>query len=92
VDDSLPVCRIERAGDLDGMAQRLVRRQGYLRQALGQSLSFQELHHQVVDAVLVADIVKGADVRVGEARNSARLPFQPLSPSGVAKKRPRAGP
>ena len=42
-------------------------------EAVSQGLAFQVLHDQVVDAILVADIVQRADVRVVQAGN--RLGF-----------------
>ena len=45
----------------------------------GQCLTFQILHHQVIDAVLLADIVQGADMRMIEAGNGARLSLETLT-------------
>ena len=85
VDDSPPVRRIESAGDLDRVVHRLTRWQGSLRQTIGERLPFQELHHKVINAVLVADVVQRADIRMGEARDRACLTLQPLPPPGVPK-------
>ena len=85
VDDPLPVRRVERAGDLDRVAQHLLRREGPFSQAIGQRLAIQELHHQVINAVLLADIEEATDVRMGKARDNARFPLEPLPPCGILR-------
>ena len=42
----------------------------------------------MVHAFVVADVVERADVRVGEARDGARLALQALAPIGVVRQRP----
>src|SRR5438093_7940981 len=57
---------VQRVSDLNRVLKGLVERQGPLPEALGQRLAFQVLHHQEVDAVLAADIVNKADVRMAQ--------------------------
>ena len=46
-------------------------------------VSLQILHDQVVDAVVLAHVVEGADVGVGEAGDGLGLPLEALSKGGV---------
>ena len=41
-----------------------------------QRLAFKILHHQVVGAVLTADVVKRADVRVTQTRDGSRFSLE----------------
>ena len=82
MDDALPVRVVERVGDLDAEAQRLVERQRPLREPLGERLAFEQLHDQVVGVALVADVVERADVRVRELRDRLRLALEALADFG----------
>ena len=64
---------------LDGIAQELIQRERTFREAGGERLAFQVLHHQEVDAVLVADVVKGADMRVVQAGDGAGFALEALA-------------
>ena len=78
--DPLPVRLIQSVGDLDAEAKRLLERQCSFRQAV--SLSFEVLHDQVLDAILVAHVVQRADVRVGQCRYCFRLALETLARLG----------
>ena len=54
-------------------------RQDALRQSRGDRLAVEILHHPVIDAVLVADVVQRADVRVGECGDRVRFAIETLS-------------
>src|SRR5262249_36548646 len=82
VHDSLAVGLVQSVRDLDPVAQRLLERRRALDQSLRQRLPFQILHDQVLDAVLVADVVERADVRVRELRDRLRFPLEPLARLG----------
>src|SRR5215471_256628 len=43
------------------------------------------LHHEILDAVLTADVVQRADVRMIEARDRFRLALEPLLEIEVAR-------
>ena len=60
--------------------ERLGERQRPPREPLGQRLALEPLHDQEVDAVLVADVVERADVRVIERRDRARLALEARAP------------
>ena len=55
--DALAVRFVQSIRDLDSDLQHLLDWERPLLQPLGQSLAFQVLHHQEVNAVLVADVV-----------------------------------
>src|SRR5271167_1127612 len=82
MDDSLAVGFIQSVGDLRGVAQQLSSWERALRDARGQRLAFEIFHHQVLDAVLIADVVEHADVRMAEAGNGARLALEALANFG----------
>ena len=72
--------------NLDSVLQNLRHRQRPLAQTVRQSLALQVFHHQVVDAILAADIVQSADVGMVQRRNRARFPIEALLGLGVLGK------
>ena len=79
---------IERVADLDPDCQGLGRWQGAAApQTLGERFAVEKLEHEEVDAVFTADIEQGADVRMLERRNRARLPLEPLAQLRVGGQR-----
>ena len=64
---------IERTRELDGDPQDLLDRQRAAQQSMRERFALQVLHHQELDAVLTADVVQRADMRVRQARDGARL-------------------
>jgi hypothetical protein len=60
---------VQRIRDLPAEFQYLFERQRSRFQALGQSFALQALHHQIIDAVLVPDVVQHANVRMIELRD-----------------------
>ena len=83
VDDPLPLCLVQRIGDLDGDLERLIERQRTFLQPLGERLALQVLHDQEVDPVLAADVVEGANVRVIEAGDGLGLALEALLQIGI---------
>ncbi len=77
VDDAAAVRAVEGFCDLDAVPDRFVERQVAASEPLGQALALEILHHQVLGAVLVADVVQRADVRVAQARDRLRLALEP---------------
>jgi len=69
---------IEGVGDLGGVLeqQRDLQR---ATQSLRQRLAFQVFHYQEVIAIVMANVVKRTDVRMGKLRDAARLKFEALS-------------
>ena len=73
------VCGIEPVADVDRDLQRQRRRQGPSRDPPGERFAFEVLEHQVIDAILTADVVQGADVRVVDLGDGARLALEALA-------------
>ena len=59
MDDALLVCGMERVADLDAVGNRL-----FDRHRTGDRSALDVLHHEVAAAVVLADVVERADVRV----------------------------
>ncbi len=64
---------IERARNLDGVAQDVGSRQSATRQSVVEGFPFQTFHHQESPAILFADVEEGTDVRMAERGDGARL-------------------
>ena len=69
MDDAVIVRHVQRIGDLPGVLQCIVHTKRAHRDAIVECLALDVLHHQEVRAVLVADIVQGADVRMVQTGN-----------------------
>ena len=63
----------ERVGNLERVAARRIERQRAAVQTLLQGDALHELHAQVGPAVVLADVVHVADIRMGEPRRLPRL-------------------
>jgi len=75
------------AGDLGRDCQRVVERQGATLDPAGQRLAIEVLHDEIRRAVLFADVVQRADVRVLELRDRARFAIEPFSELGISGER-----
>ena len=69
MDDPQPVRLVQGVGDLDAVAQELLGGERALVQPLGQRLSLEVLHDEVIAVPLAADVVERADVGVGDLRD-----------------------
>src|SRR5262249_37440804 len=71
-------------------AESFIEGQRATSEALSQRLAIEVLHHQVIPAAFLPDVVEGANMRVVEGGNSARLAFEALADlrpfSGVRRK------
>ena len=74
---------VERVGNLDGVLQHLFQRQRTFQQPLRQRLAFEIFHHQEINAVLLADVVERADVRMIQAGDGLRFALEPLAQFGT---------
>ncbi len=79
MEDSLPVRGVQGAGHLDRPLQRLIDGNRSLRDARGERLAFEKLHHEEGGAVLLPDVEQRADVGVIQLRDRARLALEPLA-------------
>ena len=78
MDDAEPVGFVESVGNLDAVAQHLLDRKRTLHDPLGEGRPLQVLHDEVIHSVLVAHVVQGADVRMGELGDRPGLPIETL--------------
>ncbi len=76
---------IERAGDLHADLEDLIEGQAPALQPVGERFAFEVFHHQVMGAVLMADVVQGADIRIVQTGDGARLNLEPLATFGAAR-------
>ncbi len=78
VDDVSSVSRVERICNLNSeIAHHMMGKRPFL-QTVGERLTFQVLDDKEINAVLVADIVQQADVRMRERRHSLGLALEAL--------------
>ena len=85
VDDSLPVGVGECTGDLDREAQDLIERQRTSAQALREGFSLEMLHHDELNAALLADVVERADVRMADLGDGQGLALETLDALGILR-------
>jgi hypothetical protein len=78
VDDALPMGGTQPVGDLDRDLKEDLRGQRTAGDALLERLALQSFHAQEGLALMVADVVDGADVRMVERRGGARLALEAL--------------
>jgi hypothetical protein len=86
VDDAFGVGGIERVGDLDGKLQKLVEWDRTRGKPLLQRLPRHELHGDEVLAVVLTDVVNGADVRVVQGGGGTGFAAEAFKRLGIAGK------
>ena len=67
MDDAVPMRVIQRVGNLDGIAQDLFGRQRPAQQARRKRFALEILHDEKAEAVLLANVEQGTDVRMTES-------------------------
>ena len=77
--DPLPVRLVERVGDLDAAAHRLLERERAALQGFVEGPPLEVLHDEVVGVALASDVVKGADVWMRQLGDGPRLAFEALA-------------
>ena len=85
VHDALLVRGLERLGDPEREAGRLLRLERAALQPGGERLAGRELHHEEALAVALLETVDAGDARVGQRREHARLALEAREPLGVAR-------
>jgi hypothetical protein len=68
----------QRFRDINPNLENLGQRQPTIAEFFGESFPFQKLHHQKIGAVLRADVVKLADMRMVQRRDGSRLALHAL--------------
>jgi hypothetical protein len=77
VNESLGVRGLERLRDLQGHAQNFAGRHRPAADAVGQRFPIDVFDDEILRAVLGADVMQSADVRMGYRCNGARLALEP---------------
>jgi hypothetical protein len=85
VDDPLPVRGVEGVGNLDPDVHDLVDVEARGAHVMLERLALEPLHHDVMLALVLADVVDGADVRVVEGRGGAGLALEPFHRARVLR-------
>jgi len=76
MDDAGSVRGFQSVGDLNPIFQSLIERERSFLQPLRERVSLDVLHDEVIDAVLLADVIKGADVRMIQLRDRFGLTLE----------------
>ena len=84
MNDARVVCGIERVRDLDAEGKQDVERQTAIGDSVSQRGALEVLHDDEGAAILLADIVNGADVGVIQRRRGPRLAAKPAESVGLA--------
>src|SRR5690242_2139973 len=69
MDDARAMRLLERVGNLGRVAQRLVHRKGTgfsSSQSISKRFTLEQLHHEIVSAILATNVEDAANVRMGE--------------------------
>src|SRR6266478_1902008 len=77
---------VQSIGDLRAVFQSLIEWQRALLKTLGERLPFDTLHHQVIRAVLLADVMERADVGMIQAGDGFRFALEALFANGIGGK------
>ena len=81
--DAAAVYRRQRIGDLKRSIECLVDRQRAMRQPLRKRVAVEQLHHQEVDAVRIADVIDNTDVGMPQRGGGARLAVEPIAKRAI---------
>src|SRR5260370_11670455 len=81
MDNSFGVGGVESVGNFDGALKQLLQFEGASLNRVPQSLAFQILHYQEDAALVLADFVDGADVRM--IQSGGRTSFAPKAFQGL---------
>src|SRR6516225_293037 len=77
VNNPLPVCSIQRVGDLDSYLEHLFQFHWPTSDGVFQGFAFQKFHSDESSAVFFADVMNGADVRMVQRRSCLCLSLKP---------------
>ena len=89
MDDAFFMRGFERLGDLTRDRQRLIERDGALRQTIRQRGSLDQFQHERRQVAGFFETVDGRDMRVIQRGQEFRFPSKARAPIGVAGERPR---
>ena len=86
VNHAMPMGLIQRVCDLNAVTKRLIDWERPLCNARRQILALQIFHDEIVEAIMRANVVYRADMRVAECRHRAGFALETLAVFGVAGK------
>jgi hypothetical protein len=89
MDDAGPMGPVESIGNFDCRAQRLVEIQRTAIETSGERLALEMLHHEVIGAVVPADVVERTDVRVRQRADRLGFPLEAVAKHRIARQRGR---
>jgi len=81
--DSALVRPLQPLTNINAVFQHQLGRKRTLRQAVGQRLALQKFHDQEVDAILMADVMQGANVGMTQRRYGAGFAIKTLPGLGI---------
>ena len=70
---------VQGIGDLQAVFQRLIERKRALLDPGGECLAFHKLHHHVTHAILIADVMEHANIRMVQRSYGTRLALEALA-------------
>ena len=85
VDDALRVRRADRLGNLDRQGKHRLGLQAFRREQCGEGLPFERLHDDEIPAIVLVDVVDGADMRMVESGGGSRLAPESLERNRIAR-------
>ena len=83
--DAVRVRDLQRIGNLGRVAQKLIQRGETGIETFAERLTLHKRHDQISDLVLLANIVKRADMRMRQRRDRPRFPLEPQSCLGITR-------
>lgn len=83
--DAVPMGRVERGGDFDGVLERLIDGKRAFRQSIGERVALEVRHDEEVGALVLADVIERADVRVIEGADRLGFAFEAFAAIGIGR-------
>ena len=78
MNDAVAMSFVQRIRNLDRVSKHLVNAEASLPDARGQGFPFDVFQNEILVAIVPADIVQSADVRVIQAGDGTRFALEPL--------------
>jgi hypothetical protein len=70
---------VQRVGDVDGYFQGFIKRQGTALETFGERLALHIFHYEKIRVGFPPDLVRRADVRVTQSRQSLHFTLEAMS-------------
>jgi hypothetical protein len=85
VDDAVAMSHGKRVSEQLAVPEYLFERQRTPSDAIGERFAVYQLHHEIVGALIAADVVKGANAGVIQRRDRPRFAFEADSALGIGR-------